>query len=107
VPRGVGGAKVTAEMVRRWPGMDSRDATADTLAAAARELGAKIVAADRGGASDASHFAGTIPVTIDGLGLAGRSARARTSTSWRLVDRARGPGSRWRSSDAVLQAPAD
>ncbi|MCW2984958.1 MAG: family metallopeptidase, partial [Conexibacter sp.] len=30
--------------------------------------------ADRGGASDASHFAATIPLTVDGLGPRGGAA---------------------------------
>ena len=36
--------------------------------------GRPVVAASRGGASDASHFASTIPVTIDGLGPRGGKA---------------------------------
>jgi glutamate carboxypeptidase len=76
LPPQVGGATVTAEMVRRWPGMDSREATAGVLALAAGLTGAPVVAADRGGASDASHFAASIPVTIDGLGPRGGGAHA-------------------------------
>jgi len=76
VPADVGGATLTPEMVRRWPGMDSRAPTAKVLEEAAAVLGAPIVGADRGGASDASHFAGAIPVTIDGLGPRGGGAHA-------------------------------
>ena len=46
------------------------------LAAAAAHLGRPIVAAGRGGASDASHFAAQIPCTIDGLGPRGGGAHA-------------------------------
>ena len=76
VPADVGGATLSAEMVRRWPGMDNREQTASVLRAAGAVLGAPIVGADRGGASDASHFAGAIPVTIDGLGPRGDGAHA-------------------------------
>ena len=61
-------------MQREWPGMDAREATAPVLAAAGAALGRPVVAAQRGGASDASHFAATIPVTIDGLGARGGHA---------------------------------
>ena len=51
---------------------------APVIAAAAQRLGRPIVGVPRGGASDASHFAATIPLTVDGLGPAGRrSAHAR------------------------------
>lgn len=76
IPGEVGGATVEAETVRRWPGMDARESTAATLAAAAHLLGRAVVGADRGGASDASHFASAIPVTIDGLGPRGGGAHA-------------------------------
>jgi len=76
VPADVAGATLSAEMVRRWPGMDSRAPTVNVLEEAAAVLGAPIVGADRGGASDASHFAATIPVTIDGLGPRGGGAHA-------------------------------
>ena len=64
-------------MVRAWPGMDSRAATAAVLAAASERLGRPIVASERGGASDASHMAaGGIELTIDGLGPRGGGAHA-------------------------------
>jgi glutamate carboxypeptidase len=64
-------------MVRAWPGMDSRAATAGVLAAASESLGRPIVASERGGASDASHMAaGGIELTIDGLGPRGGGAHA-------------------------------
>jgi glutamate carboxypeptidase len=61
-------------MERKWPAMDSRTATADLLADAAARLGRPIIGADRGGASDASHFADTIALTVDGLGPRGGGA---------------------------------
>jgi glutamate carboxypeptidase len=77
VPEEVGGATLTAEFIRRWPAMDARAATAPLLDAAGDLLGRPIVAASRGGASDASHFATAIPLTIDGLGPRGGGAHAR------------------------------
>jgi glutamate carboxypeptidase len=63
-------------MLRVWPGMDSRDSTAGLLARASEALGRRVVAAGRGGASDASHFAASIPITVDGLGPRGGGAHA-------------------------------
>ena len=68
------GVKLDARMERLWPGMDSEAVTADLLDAAGRDLGRRIMAAARGGASDASHFAGTIALTVDGLGPRGGGA---------------------------------
>ena len=47
---------------------------APVLARASEALGRPIVPASRGGASDASHFAATIPITVDGLGPRGGKA---------------------------------
>ena len=44
-------------MVRAWPGMDSREATAEVREAASEALGRPIAGSERGGASDASHVA--------------------------------------------------
>jgi glutamate carboxypeptidase len=74
VPREVGGARLTAVLAREWPGMDAREATAPLLAHAGALVGRPIVGADRGGASDASHFAAVIPLTVDGLGPRGGAA---------------------------------
>ncbi|HEX5924869.1 MAG TPA: M20/M25/M40 family metallo-hydrolase [Baekduia sp.] len=74
VPAEVGGATLTTRLVREWPGMDARVATAPLLAGASDLLGRPIIAAQRGGASDASHFAATIPLTVDGLGPRGGAA---------------------------------
>jgi glutamate carboxypeptidase len=69
--------RLQASVVRAWPGMDSRAATGGVLAQAAESLGQAIVAAERGGASDASHMAaGGIELTIDGLGPRGGGAHA-------------------------------
>ncbi len=73
--------RLEAEMVRAWPGMDARAATAPLLAAASDRLGRPIVGSARGGASDASHVAaGGIELTIDGLGPLGGGAH--TPDEW-------------------------
>ena len=74
VPGEHAGVELGTETLRRWPGMDTREATAPALAAAAGALGRPVVAGGRGGASDASHMATTIPCTIDGLGPRGGNA---------------------------------
>ena len=74
VPDRVGDARLEAEMLRVWPGMDAREATAGALAAAGEALGRPVLAGARGGASDASHLAAVIPLTIDGLGPRGGDA---------------------------------
>jgi glutamate carboxypeptidase len=74
VPDQSGGASLRAAVERRWPGMDSESDTAGLLASASAALGRRIVGVARGGASDASHFAATIPLTVDGLGPRGGGA---------------------------------
>jgi glutamate carboxypeptidase len=74
LPREVGGVALEPELVRLWPGMSSEDSTAPLLAAAAAALGRPVVGVRRGGASDASHLAPTIPLTVDGLGPRGGKA---------------------------------
>ncbi len=74
IPASVGGATLEAELVRRWPGMDTRSATANRLEDAARLLGRPVIGVERGGASDASHVAAEVPLTIDGLGPRGGGA---------------------------------
>jgi glutamate carboxypeptidase len=76
VPAQVGGARLETHVVREWPGMDSRAATAALLEAATARLGRPIVGGARGGASDASHFASAIALTVDGLGPRGGGAHA-------------------------------
>jgi glutamate carboxypeptidase len=56
--------------------MDARAATGPLLEVASAALGQRIIGAGRGGASDASHFAATIPLTVDGLGPRGGGAHA-------------------------------
>jgi glutamate carboxypeptidase len=76
LPAELGGARLEAHLVRQWPGMDAREATAPLLQTAAAALGRPVIAAGRGGASDAAHFAATIPFTVDGLGPRGGGAHA-------------------------------
>jgi glutamate carboxypeptidase len=74
LPREVGGVQLEPEMVRRWPGMAAEAETAGALERASRALGRTVRGVRRGGASDASHMATRIPVTIDGLGPRGGRA---------------------------------
>jgi glutamate carboxypeptidase len=74
VPGQVAGATLRKRIEREWPGMDSRVATAELLEGAAARLGRAIVGVARGGASDASHFATEIQLTVDGLGPRGGGA---------------------------------
>jgi glutamate carboxypeptidase len=76
VPAEIGGARLDASLMREWPGMDSRAATGELLERASAAIGRPIVGARRGGASDASHFAPSIPLTVDGLGPLGGGAHA-------------------------------
>jgi glutamate carboxypeptidase len=61
-------------MERVWPSMDSRERTAGLLERATALIGRRIVGVPRGGASDASHFASSVPLTVDGLGPRGGGA---------------------------------
>ena len=70
----VDGVRLESEFLRRWPGMDSRAATAPLLADAGVLLGRPIRGAGRGGASDASYLAPVIDITVDGLGPRGGGA---------------------------------
>ena len=74
VPREVDGVRVEPELIRRWPGMHSEVAVTPLLGRASRALGREVAGVRRGGASDASHFANTIPLTLDGLGPRGGKA---------------------------------
>jgi len=76
VPREVGGAALEPAIVRLWPGMDARAATAALLERATGVLGRPVVGVERGGASDASHVASVVPVTVDGLGPRGGGAHS-------------------------------
>ncbi len=74
VPAELDEVGLEARMERVWPGMDGRASTAGLLERASARLGRPIIGASRGGASDASHFAATIPLTVDGLGPRGGGA---------------------------------
>ena len=76
VPAALDEVRLESTLMRRWPGMDARAATAPLLAAAGAALGRPLVAGERGGASDASHFAVSVPLTVDGLGPLGGGAHA-------------------------------
>jgi glutamate carboxypeptidase len=74
VPPKLDGVTVSGRMERVWPGMDAQAATAGLLAGASIRLGRPIVGVARGGASDASHLASHVPLTVDGLGPRGGGA---------------------------------
>ena len=75
VPESLAGVELEAEIIRRWPGMDTGDlVSARLLEPAGALLGRKLIATERGGASDASHLAAHVPVTVDGLGPRGGNA---------------------------------
>ena len=74
IPREHDGVALEPALARLWPGMHSEAATEPLLARAGEALGRPIVGRPRGGASDASHLAATIPVTVDGLGPRGGKA---------------------------------
>jgi len=74
VPSELNEVRLVARMERLWPGMDSEAATAPVLERVSEQLGRRIVGVPRGGASDASHFADAITLTIDGLGPRGGGA---------------------------------
>jgi glutamate carboxypeptidase len=74
VPRDVNDVTLEPRMERVWPAMDARELTKPLLERASELIGRPIVGASRGGASDASHFASTIPLTVDGLGPRGGGA---------------------------------
>jgi glutamate carboxypeptidase len=74
IPPELDGVGLQAVMERVWPGMDTRAGTAGVLEAASALLGRRIVGVRRGGASDASHLAAQIPLTVDGLGPRGGGA---------------------------------
>jgi glutamate carboxypeptidase len=74
IPRERDGVALDPQLIRRWPGMHSEVAVAPVLARAGEALGRPVRGVSRGGASDASHFATAVPVTIDGLGPRGGRA---------------------------------
>lgn len=74
IPQEIDGVTLEGRIERVWPGMDAREATIGLLERASSRLGRKVVGVARGGASDASHFAPRIPLTVDGLGPRGGGA---------------------------------
>ena len=104
IPADVGGVTLEPELARLWPGMDAVAATAETLGRAGDALGRPVIGVRRGGASDASHLAAGIPLTIDGLGPRGGKAhnpgefvlaaslRSRAEVALAVVDAALGLG---------------
>ena len=88
-------ARLEVELVRSWPAMDTRAASTRVLETASARLGREIAGVARGGASDASHFASAIPVTIDGLGPRGGHAHSPEEYVY-------GPSLRERAQDIPL-----
>jgi glutamate carboxypeptidase len=80
VPDEIDEVALDTTLVRAWPGMQTGEAAAPLLERASAVLGRPIVASERGGASDASHMAVTIPLTVDGLGP--RGGGAHTPNEW-------------------------
>lgn len=76
LPRDLDEVTLHVANLREWPGMDARETAASTLDRAGAALGRPVVPASRGGASDASHIAAVVPLTIDGLGPLGGEAHA-------------------------------
>jgi glutamate carboxypeptidase len=89
IPEAVGDVRLETAMLRLWPGMDAREAAGPLLEQAGELLGAPLHAGARGGASDASHFASTIPLTVDGLGPRGGHAHHPDEFIWRASLRPR------------------
>jgi glutamate carboxypeptidase len=80
----IDGVQLEARMERKWPGMDTEAVTHEVIQAASAGLGREIVGTARGGASDASHFAAAIELTVDGLGP--RGGGAHTPEEFVLAD---------------------
>ena len=80
VPVEIDEVRLETTLVRAWPGMDTRMAAAPLLERATAALGRPVVASERGGASDASHIAQTVALTVDGLGP--RGGGAHTPQEW-------------------------
>jgi glutamate carboxypeptidase len=74
VPSELDEVALATRMGRSWPGMDAEAASVELLRGAAQRLGRPVVGVPRGGASDASHFAQAIALTVDGLGPRGGGA---------------------------------
>lgn len=85
VPDELDEVRLEAQLVRMWPGMDTRELVRERLLEPAeRLLGRRLAAGARGGASDASHLAQALPLTVDGLGP--RGGRAHNPEEFVLRD---------------------
>jgi glutamate carboxypeptidase len=84
IPAAVAGVTLEPELMRLWPGMDAETATGPLLGRASAALGRPVAGVRRGGASDASHLARAIPLTVDGLGP--RGGKAHNPGEFVLVD---------------------
>ena len=84
VPDEIDDVRLETTLVRAWPGMDTRSAAAPLLRRASEALGRPLVASERGVASDASHMAAAIALTVDGLGP--RGGGAHTPQEWVSAD---------------------
>ena len=97
LPAELGGARLEAELVRQWPGMDAREATAPLLAARPGALGRPVIGARPRRRQRRDPLRGhdpASPSTASGRAAAARTRR--TSTCWpRRCSRAR--RSRWPS----------
>jgi glutamate carboxypeptidase len=74
IPRDHEGVVLEPTLARLWPGMRSEATTEPLLGRASELLGRPVVGVARGGASDASHLAASVPQTVDGLGPRGGKA---------------------------------
>ena len=75
IPPEIDGVRIEAEWVRQWPGMDTRELVTDRLLGpVVKMVDQPVLASQRGGASDASHMAGHVALTVDGLGPHGGHA---------------------------------
>jgi glutamate carboxypeptidase len=66
--------ELSAELVRRWPGMDTTERSRPIVTAMSELIGRPVLGGERGGASDASHLAQHVPLTMDGFGPLGGGA---------------------------------
>ena len=80
VPSELDGVSIESALVRAWPGMDTRAETGGGARGGGDAAGRPLVASERGGASDASHIAQAVPLTLDGLGP--RGGGAHTPNEW-------------------------
>jgi glutamate carboxypeptidase len=82
IPTSRDGVALAPSLERSWPAMDTRAASSGLLERASARVGRPVVGMPRGGASDASHYAPFIPITIDGLGPRGGGAHTPQEFVW-------------------------